>query len=95
MGNSVGVRELRQNASAVLRRVKAGEIVEVTERGEPVAHLVPIKTLSPMERMIAEGRVRPARYTLEESLRRFPIPPRRPGDRPASEVLAEMREDER
>lgn len=33
----VGVRELRQQASAVLRRVAAGEIVEVTDRGRPVA----------------------------------------------------------
>ena len=39
---SVGVRELRQDASAILRRVKAGEVVEVTEHGNPIARLVPI-----------------------------------------------------
>jgi len=38
----VGVRDLRQNASKVLDRVKAGEVVEVTERGVPVAMLVPV-----------------------------------------------------
>jgi prevent-host-death family protein len=39
----VGVRDLRQNASKVLDRVKAGEVVEVTERGVPVAMLVPLR----------------------------------------------------
>jgi prevent-host-death family protein len=33
----VGIRELRQQASALLRRVAAGEIVEVSDRGRPVA----------------------------------------------------------
>jgi prevent-host-death family protein len=36
----VGIRELRREASAVLRRVAAGETVEVTDRGRPVAVLV-------------------------------------------------------
>jgi prevent-host-death family protein len=93
--DKVGVRELRQNASALLRRVKDGEIIEVTDRGRPVARLVPARPLSPMERLIAEGRVTLARGSLEESLRRFPSPPLRPGQRPLSEILAEMREDER
>ena len=93
--SSVGVRELRQNASAVLRRVKAGEIIEVTERGEPVARLVPARALSPMERMLADGSARPARYTIEESMRRFPPMPPTPGVPLPSEVLAEMRKDER
>jgi prevent-host-death family protein len=37
----VGVRELRQNLSRHLRRVKAGESLVVTERGREVALLVP------------------------------------------------------
>lgn len=36
----VGIRELRQQASAILRRVAAGETFEVTDRGRPVALLV-------------------------------------------------------
>ena len=40
--NRVGVRELRQNASKVLARVKAGEVVDVTERGTVVARIVPV-----------------------------------------------------
>lgn len=38
---SVGVRELRQNLSRYLRRVKQGEPLSVTERGRVVARLVP------------------------------------------------------
>ena len=37
----IGVRELRQHASRYLARVAAGETIEVTDRGHPVAHLVP------------------------------------------------------
>ena len=36
---SVGVRELRQNASKVLDQVKDGAIIEITEHGVPVARI--------------------------------------------------------
>jgi len=39
----VGVRELRQNASEILRDVEAGEPVTVTVAGRPVAQIVPIR----------------------------------------------------
>lgn len=55
----VGVRELRQNLSVYLRRVSAGETLEVTERGRAVAILAPLPELSsPLGRLIATGRVR-------------------------------------
>lgn len=41
MSDVVGVRELRQNLSRYLDRVKAGEDLVVTERGTVVARLVP------------------------------------------------------
>jgi prevent-host-death family protein len=41
MGGTVGVRELRQNLSRYLDRVKAGEALVVTERGREVARLIP------------------------------------------------------
>ena len=57
----VGVRELRQNLSVYLRRIDRGERFEVTDRGRPVALLVPLPSgLSPLQRLIAEGRVRRA-----------------------------------
>lgn len=41
MTESVGVRELRQNLSRYLVRVKEGEALVVTERGREVARLIP------------------------------------------------------
>jgi prevent-host-death family protein len=41
MADQVGVRELRQNLSRYLERVKAGETLGVTERGRQVATLIP------------------------------------------------------
>jgi prevent-host-death family protein len=40
----VGVRELRQNLSRYLDRVKDGEDLVVTEHGREVARLVPVAT---------------------------------------------------
>lgn len=52
----VGVRELRQNLSVYLRRVVAGQTLEVTERGRAVAVLAPLAEAStPLERLIASG----------------------------------------
>ena len=45
---SVGVRELRQRASELLRRVEAGETIEVTDRGRPVALLTPVPDAGPL-----------------------------------------------
>lgn len=41
--SSVGVRELKNRLSGMLRRVKQGETVTVTERGRPIAVLVPVR----------------------------------------------------
>lgn len=38
----VPVRELRNDVSAVLRRVEAGETLTVTVQGRPVAQLTPL-----------------------------------------------------
>lgn len=56
----VGVRELRQNLSRYLRRVRSGERMKVTERGRPVAILGPLTDhKSSLGRLVASGRVRP------------------------------------
>lgn len=51
---TVGVRELRQDASGVLRRVDVGERVVVTVRGRPVAELVPHSEARPTWRPVRE-----------------------------------------
>jgi prevent-host-death family protein len=56
----IGVRELRQHASRYLDRVKAGETVEVTERGQLVALLVPpTPAATARERLVASGVLMP------------------------------------
>ena len=55
---SIGVRELRQHASLYLSRVAAGEFIEITDRGRPVARLVPI-TDDPWQDLINAGEVLP------------------------------------
>lgn len=74
----VGVRELRQNLSVYLDRVKEGETLEVTEHGHAVALLTPLPrtTMSTLERLIAEGRVTPGTGDLLAYLRANP--PARP-----------------
>lgn len=87
---SIGVRELRQRASEFLRRVEAGEVIEVTDRGRPVALLSPIPQTSALDRLRAEGLVEPAADG------EFPEPI--VGDEELalpSKILAQMREDER
>jgi prevent-host-death family protein len=67
----IGVRALNQETSRVLARVKAGETIEVTDRGEPVARLSPIPGEEAwLQRAVAEGWMIPA---TDHSP--FPLPP--------------------
>jgi prevent-host-death family protein len=89
----IGVRELRQNASAVLRRVIGGESVEVTERGRPVALIVPLPEPDDLiERLVSQRLAKPAKGNLSDLP--SPLTPV-PGSRLPSEVLAELRSEER
>lgn len=65
MSTDVGIRALQQTASKVVARVEAGETLTITDRGRPVARLVPIAD-SPLEQLLATGAARPARLTRAE-----------------------------
>jgi prevent-host-death family protein len=56
--DAVGVRELRDNLSRYLERVKAGTEVVVTEHGVPIAYLVARPRSSRLADLIANGRAR-------------------------------------
>jgi prevent-host-death family protein len=90
----VGVRELRQNLSVYLDRVKEGETLEVTEHGRLVAQLGPpvTKKASRLEQLIADGRATPASGNLLDL--GPPLPPPFGSPRP-SEILRQMRDEER
>ena len=90
--DSVGVRELRQNLSIYLDRVKLGETLSVTEYGHVVAILAPLPAaqLTTLERLVGEGRATPP----TRSLRGLPPPePGLPEAPPSEDVIAELREE--
>jgi antitoxin (DNA-binding transcriptional repressor) of toxin-antitoxin stability system len=86
----VGIRELRQNLSVFVERVKEGEAFEATEYGRSVALLGRLVD-GPIERLEREGRiVRRAAHRLADI--GSPLPAR-PGEPALSELLEELRED--
>jgi prevent-host-death family protein len=87
----VGVRELRQRASELLRLVESGETIEITDRGRPVALLSPLPEGSPLERLRAAGEVVPATGDLDD----LPPPLASHAAELPSSVLARLRRDER
>lgn len=89
---SVGVRELRQRASELLRRVETGETFEITDRGRPVAVLGPLPDGAPLERLRASGDLTARIADLEGLPAPLPVPD---GCQAPSVVLAELRRDER
>jgi prevent-host-death family protein len=88
----VGIRELRQRASVLLRRVERGETIEVTDRGRPVAVLAPPPAGSPLDRLRASGDIDPAKGNLDDLPE--PLVLAR-GIDPPSRVLDRLRRDER
>ena len=87
--SSVGIRELKQNASAVVARAAAGETITITDRGRPVAQLGP-RTTHGLQALREQGLVREPRRPAAD----LPLPEPLPsGARPLSELLAEDRED--
>jgi prevent-host-death family protein len=50
---SVGIRDLKNRLSDVLRRVRGGETIAVTDRNRPVALLVPLRP-KPTERTLRQ-----------------------------------------
>lgn len=87
----MGVRELRQNLSVHLRKVKAGHVLEVTERGVPVAQLAPLASSDdPLAQLEAAGLImRRATARLED----LPPPLPLPEGVSLSRILDELRED--
>lgn len=88
----VGIRELRQNASKYLERVKKGESFEVTQRGMPIALLTPAKKPSLYARLVAEGKIIPGSQEWGDFFEKNPpVTSDNPGS--ASEFLQELREE--
>ena len=94
MSNSVGIRELRQQASAILKRVVRGETIEVTDHGHPIARIVPLRP-GVMDQLVLEGRATEAVGDLLDLAAEMGLPGDADGPVLPSTALAELRSDER
>ncbi|MBW0089757.1 type II toxin-antitoxin system prevent-host-death family antitoxin [Pseudonocardia sp. KRD-184] len=94
---TIGVRELRQNASRYLAKVKQGQRIAVTDRGELVAYLEPVdEPRTTYQQMVAAGKVRLATGSIHDLLREIgPPPPAEPDESSPFEELMRMRDEER
>jgi len=88
--NQIPIRDLNQDTAGVLARVERGETVEITNRGRPIARLVPVTT-DVMADLVASGVVVPPTIT-------GPIPmptvPAEPGPE-AGALVSALRDEER
>lgn len=89
MARAIGVRELRRDLSAYLRRVEQGESFAVTLRGRAVAVLgPPVEKRDPVHRLVLERHALPARTDLLDV-----EPLELPGGPPLSDLLDDVRAD--
>ena len=91
--NQIGIREIRQDASIILARVEEGEEFIITNRGVPVARLLPIEVdeNALIEEMIANGDIIEA----EGNLWDIPLPTFKLKGKSATQQLIEERESYR
>ncbi len=81
----VGIRALRDGLSRHLAEVRRGRTVTVTDHGQVIARIVPAGAPTALERLIAEGRVHPARR------RKQPAPDPVPAAGTVSDLVTEQR----
>jgi prevent-host-death family protein len=86
----IPIRTLNQDTAGVLARVERGETVEITNRGRPIARIVPVSDDS-MADLIAAGVVTPPTLTGP-----FPMPTlAAPDGADAGELVSSLRDEER
>jgi prevent-host-death family protein len=94
VAETIGIRELRQNASRYVAMVKEGQRIAVTERGTLVGYLEPVdEPTTAFQRLVAAGQVQRATGRGTRGLP--PLPPLEPGEGSLSDVVREMRDEER
>ena len=88
----IALRELRNQASRVVRRAHAGERIIITVDGVPTAQIVPLDAASlepTIDELVIQGRLLPPRVTQPAA----PAAPLDlPGVRPLSDIVAEQRD---
>lgn len=82
----LGIRELRDTLTSSIRRVEAGERLEITRDGVPIAVITPYEG-DPIDRLVATGRATPGRPFAPPTRLAEPL-----GDKTASDYLREDRD---
>ncbi|MCC6617919.1 MAG: type II toxin-antitoxin system prevent-host-death family antitoxin [Chloroflexi bacterium] len=88
----IAVRELRNQASRLVRRARAGERLIITVDGIPAAEIGPVRAAeraSSLEELITTGSVVAPRVRTPPSQ---PRPLRAPSSQSSSDILHELRE---
>jgi antitoxin (DNA-binding transcriptional repressor) of toxin-antitoxin stability system len=96
---AIPIRELSHHTSRTMALVKAGETVDITERGKVIGRIVPVDpTHDVRARLVAEGRMRPSTRSRADLLadldRRLAQEPVDEASR-GSAALQQLRDDER
>jgi prevent-host-death family protein len=86
----IPIRTLNQDTAGVLARVERGEVVEITNRGRPIARIVPVGADS-LADLVAAGVVHPPTVTGP-----VPMPQVAPeSDAESGALLSALRDEER
>ena len=79
----------------MLRRVVAGDVIDITDHGHPIARIVPLRP-GVLDQLVLEGRASEADGDLLEVMDDLGLPlVPRAGQRSPTEALAELRSHER
>jgi prevent-host-death family protein len=86
---SIPIRVLNQDTAGVMTVVERGEVVEVTNRGRPIARIVPVGATRELADLVLRGRVIPA--TRSEP---FAMPPGEIDTAiDSAQIVSELRDD--
>ncbi|MGH3981631.1 MAG: type II toxin-antitoxin system Phd/YefM family antitoxin [Pseudonocardiaceae bacterium] len=82
------MRELSQRTAKVMARVRAGETVDITDRGQIVARIVPAVD-DRYDQLVAAGVIRPAKRPFD--VMHLPEPAANATERSTEDWLADLR----
>jgi prevent-host-death family protein len=85
----ISVRTLNQDTAGVLARIERGESVEITNRGRPIARIVPVAT-DPAATLIATGVIVPS--TVDGPIQMPGVPAVGPS---AEDLISGLRDEDR
>ena len=88
--DQIPIRVLNQDTAGVLARVERGETVEITNRGRPIARIVPV-TADIMADLVASGVVLPPTVVGPVPLPTVPAA----GNTEAGQLMSALRDEER